>query len=225
MAYVAVSVLSKGQEGLAVSHSQDIIHLERSLGLYVEPWLQSWVNGSVVGWLLSEFYLLAHPLITLGFIVGLFLSSARSYPRIRNIFVAFSLISFATYLVYPAAPPRMVPGSGLHDLVEQSGAVSYDRAVMRYLMLLVDPYAAMPSVHFGYSLIVGGFLFTTSRRRSIRILGLSYPSVMLFSVASTGNHFISDCAASVPLLLLSILMVDWIDARSSNQRRAASRGL
>ncbi len=208
LSYLGVSALSQGRGDLAIFHARQLIALERSLGIFVEPALQRAVGVGLWAWILSEFYLLAHPLITLGFIVGLFVSGRDEYPDVRNLLVTFSLLSFAIYLLYPAAPPRMVPESGMNDLVEGSGTVDYERGVMKYLMRLVDPYAAMPSVHFGYSLIVGGFFLLALRRKPLRILGPAYPAVMLVSVAATGNHFLVDCLASVLVVLTSKVVAD-----------------
>jgi len=222
LSYLGVSALSQGRGDLAIFHAKQLITLERSLGIFVEPALQAAVGNGLLAWALSEFYLLAHPLITLGFIVGLFLSGRDEYPRVRNLFVTFSLVSFAIYLLYPAAPPRMVPESGMDDLVEGSGTVDYERGVMRYLMQLVDPYAAMPSVHFGYSLIVGGSIFLASRRKTLRILGPAYPAIMLVSVAATGNHFLVDCLASIILVLGSKIVADRASASIRQTGKARS---
>jgi len=208
LVYLGVSMLSRGQQGVAMAHARQLLALERGLGIFLEPYIQGAVAGTFGAWLLGEFYLLAHPLITLGFIAGLFLSSSKDYVRIRNIFIVFSLLSFLVYFLYPAAPPRLLPDSGIVDLVEGSGAVDYDEGVMKFLMGLVDPYAAMPSVHFGYSLIVGVFIFLSLSRRALGLIGLGYPVVMLLSVAATGNHFLVDCIASVFVLALGVFIVD-----------------
>ena len=57
-----------------------------------------------------------------------------------------------------------------------------------------NPLAAVPSLHFGYALIVGGVLFAYSRRRWVRVLGAAYPAFMLFDIVATGNHFFFDAA-------------------------------
>ena len=60
---------------------------------------------------------------------------------------------------------------------------------------LYNPYAAVPSLHFGYALLVGGAVRAPARRRWMRIVGALYPAFMLFDIVATGNHLLFDAAA------------------------------
>lgn len=62
----------------------------------------------------------------------------------------------------------------------------------------------MPSLHFGYSLLIGltiatlpisGVRPTSWRRVSIVALGMSYPALILTAIVATANHFILDAVA------------------------------
>ena len=59
---------------------------------------------------------------------------------------------------------------------------------------LYNPFAAVPSLHFGYALIVGVALAAFADGRSMRIAGALYPVPMLLIIVATGNHFFFDAA-------------------------------
>jgi hypothetical protein len=72
-----------------------------------------------------------------------------------------------------------------------------------------NQYAAMPSLHFGYSLIVGVTLVAYARRPAVRIAGALYPPFMLFDIVATGNHFLFDAAMGGLVVLAA-----WVVARA-----------
>ena len=57
---------------------------------------------------------------------------------------------------------------------------------------IYNPYAAVPSLHFGYALLVGVALAVLAQRRWVRVVGALYPAFMLFDIVATGNHFLFD---------------------------------
>ena len=65
----------------------------------------------------------------------------------------------------------------------------------------------MPSLHFGYALLVGGAIAWLARGRAIRLAGAVYPALMLFIVA-TGNHFLLDAVAGG-----AVVLAGWAAAR------------
>jgi len=208
MAYFSAALGSSDRREAAIAHFHDLASLERRLGIFVELDLQRMLLRTPFVALVNVFYFLLHSMIVLGFVLVLFLRGRGEYARVRNILVCFSLISFLIYWLYPLAPPRIMREYGFVDTGDQSPGMDYETG---FLSRLVNPYAAMPSVHMGYSLIVGGFIYLRSRARLLRLLALAYPALMLLAVTSSGNHLLIDCIASVPLLLLTLLIVDRLD--------------
>ena len=100
-------------------------------------------------------------------------------------------ISVLGYWLYPTAPPRFVPELGFSANLDITGndptLVSNDP--------LFNPFAAVPSMHVGFSLILGLALVRLSRPISLKILFAMYPLLMTFVVVTTGNHFWLDAAA------------------------------
>ena len=74
---------------------------------------------------------------------------------------------------------------------------------------LYNPFAAVPSLHFGYALIVGAVLFVIAERRAWRVAGALYPAAMLLIIVATGNHFIVDAALGG-----LVVAVGWLAARA-----------
>ena len=87
---------------------------------------------------------------------------------------------------------------------------------------LYNPFAAVPSLHFGYALIVGVALATIAERRRSRILGALYPAAMLLIIVATGNHFFVDAALGG-----LAVVIGWLVARmllEAPAPRTARRG-
>src|SRR4029079_14715104 len=95
------------------------------------------------------------------------------------------------YVLYPPAPPRLA-GLGFADTVTEKAGINMSSDA---LGSLYNPFAAVPSLHFGYALLVGVAVATLARRRWVRILGAAYPPFMLLTIVATGNHFLFDAAA------------------------------
>ncbi len=206
-AYFGVSFAASDRAALAMDHCRDLIALERSLGIFVELGIQQAVLGTPVAALLDPFYTYIHSAITICLLAGMFLSGHERYAYVRNVFVVFSLISFLIYFVYPSAPPRMMEEYGFVDTADQ-GPSSSQTDLLRQVM---NPYAAMPSVHFGYSIIVAGSAIALFKRDLLTVPGVVYPALMIFVLTASANHLLIDCIASVPVLLASFLLVDRFD--------------
>jgi PAP2 superfamily protein len=69
-----------------------------------------------------------------------------------------------------------------------------------------NQFAAMPSLHIGWSLWAGITLFMLSRRWWIRALGLLYPVATFFVIIGTANHFVLDAVGGVVVLALGFLI-------------------
>jgi hypothetical protein len=119
-------------------------------------------------------------------------------------------------VLYPAAPPRLAD-LGFSDTVSSATGLNLSSDL---LGSLYNPIAAVPSLHFGYAVIVGGVLASLADRRWVRIAGWVYPGAMLGIIVATGNHFFLDAAAGGLVVVLG-----WITARSlvaATERRAAT---
>jgi len=102
--------------------------------------------------------------------------------------VAFG-IALVGYAVLPTAPPRFFPEWGFYDTVSDFVGVDHDSVAVNSLF---NPYAAVPSMHIAFSLMIGLPLARLCQHRAARIAWTAYPLLILFVIVATGNHFFSD---------------------------------
>lgn len=119
-------------------------------------------------------------------------------------------LALVRYLAFPAAPPRLAD-LGFRDAVADGAGVNLSSDL---LGALYNPVAAVPSLHFGYAVIVGAGLFLFATRRWLRWVGAAYSLLMLYVIVATGNHFFLDALAGGAVVALG-----WWGARVLTERR------
>jgi PAP2 superfamily len=102
------------------------------------------------------------------------------------------------------APPRLVPDIGIADTVGL--AAGHDTGSFGGVVPF-NPYAAMPSMHVGWSLLVGIFGFRALRGNALRWVFALHPVLMAVTVSATGNHYFLDSAAGVAVVLSALLAI------------------
>jgi uncharacterized membrane protein YkvA (DUF1232 family) len=191
-AYKLVRGLAEGDANAAFAHARDVITLETKLHLFIEPSVQAWASGShivMVG--ASWLYVNAQTTVTLTALLYLYLRHNRSFYFVRNMFMIAMAIALVGYIVFPTAPPRFMPEYGFIDTVSDLTGVHVSHA-SGALTALVNPYAAVPSVHVAFALMIGWPLAKLSKHSIVRVLWLLYPFLIVFVIIVTANHFIFD---------------------------------
>ena len=221
--YFLVRGLVEGQESEAIRRAIDIIEFEQALGLFWEPDLQAQVlRFDLLVNLANWAYIWGHWPVIAVVALWLFFFHRPNYAIFRNAFLISGGIGLIIFALLPTAPPRMLEAWGFVDTVtERSQAY-------RTLQppALVNQYAAMPSLHFGWNLLIGIALFGTARVWPLRLFGLLMPLAMFAAVIATANHFVLDPVAGAALALLGLLLASHrgvltaIPTRSKLPRRA-----
>jgi hypothetical protein len=191
-AYRLVRGLVEHNANVAFAHAKDLISLERTLHLFVEPSVQAWASGSHAVMLAASWlYVNAQTSVTIGALLYLYLRHNRSFYFVRNMFMIAMAIALVGYIVFPTAPPRFMPEWGFIDSVSDFTGVhvSHQSASANALF---NPYAAVPSMHVAFALMIGWPLSRLVRRRVVRVLWILYPFLMTFVIVATANHFIVD---------------------------------
>jgi hypothetical protein len=191
-AYRLVRGLVESRATAAFQHARELISVERTLHLFVEPSVQAWASSShllmdVSSWL----YVNAQTTVTVGALVYLYLRHNHSFYFVRNMFMIAMAIALVGYIVFPTAPPRFMPEWGFIDSVSDVTGVHVNHASAS-LNALFNPYAAVPSMHVAFALMVGWPLARLVRWRALRIMWFLYPFLMAFVIVATANHFIAD---------------------------------
>jgi hypothetical protein len=118
------------------------------------------------------------------------------YQKVRRTIATNNLLAFAVLTAYRCTPPRLMPGSyGFVDVlhpVDDEGGPNFWASNPFQLTL-----AAMPSLHFGTSLLIGIGLVVYGGHWLVKILAPLYPVAMFFVVLGTANHWVLDCVVGV----------------------------
>ncbi|HJU97080.1 MAG TPA: phosphatase PAP2 family protein [Jiangellaceae bacterium] len=205
--YTLVRGLANDRAEAAFEHAEQIISFERWVGLFVEPALQQAIIGNdLVVTAANAVYIAFWPVIVIT-LVWVLLRRPAAYPRFRNAILASGALSLVLFAFYPLAPPRFMPQYGFVDTITQH-ATSYRTL---NTPALVNEYAAMPSLHFGWILLVGIAWITLARRASIRALGVALPALMFASIVLTANHYIVDGIVAGVVIMLGLGIAAVID--------------
>ena len=190
---------------IALANAKNIISLEQSLGLFWEPEWQRWTISSakfLVVFFNWAYIITFWPiLITTGLILY-FVNRAR-YRYYRNIVLLSFVFALVTFMLFPLAPPRMMAGHFV-DTIKAFGPVFY---ASREFANFYNPYAAMPSLHFGWT-VMFGILFLRTPNKWVRILGVIYPVMTLLAITITANHYIMDAIGGGLLMLAAFATVE-----------------
>jgi membrane-associated phospholipid phosphatase len=221
LVYFGVRAATSDDAGPANAHARSIVHLEHVLGIAREGDLQRLIiHHHTLVTLANWVYIWGHwPLIAVS-AAWLFRYRPDAYRLMRTAIFASGAIGMTIFLLYPVAPPRLT-GLGLTDTV-----TSYSHA---YRALqppsLMDRYAALPSLHFGWDLLVGLTLARFHPRTVVRVLGALMPVAMALAVVMTANHYVLDVIVggmvAMAGLALAMLLVRARDWRSLERRREA----
>ena len=218
-AYFVVRGATEGDVVSALRHARAIENLERSLGLFVEPALQAAIVGE--RWLVdlaNWVYVWGHwPIIGL-IAIWLYYSPPASYRLFRNAFLISGAIGLAIFMTFPTAPPRLA-GLGLVDTVVQHSNFYH----LLQPPQLTNQYAAFPSLHFGWNLLIGIALVVESPRRWLRLFGAALPVAMLAAVVLTANHYVIDAVAGAAVALIGLGLAWRLTAGTPWARRRVMR--
>jgi PAP2 superfamily len=171
-------------------HAHRVVVLERWLHLFLEANVQHGASALPgLTSLLGTAYLALHLAVTAGVLLWLHQRRPAAFAFVRTTLLLASALALVGFLAYPTAPPRLA-GIGIADTVS-NGHVDLNKGLVSSLY---NPYAAVPSMHIGYALIVATSLLLYARRTLVRGLGALYTPFVLFVVVATGNHFFFDAA-------------------------------
>lgn len=189
-------MLGRHQSGQAFAHAHQVLALERWLGIDTERGVQQAALGhhSLI-LLLNRYYASVHFGATMVFLVVVYVQGPKLWAHIRYLFVTVTLSALIIQLVYPLAPPRML--DGYVDTIARYGPAIYDSrtAVGR----IANQYAAMPSLHFGWAVLVA-YGVVRAFRTPWRWLAVIHPTTTLAAIVITANHYWLDSLVALGLI-------------------------
>ena len=208
--YFSARGITASDPAPAHAHAEDVVAFERWAHLYHEPALQERVVGSpwVVD-LLNWVYIWGHWPVLIGTLLWIVRTHPEGYRLLRNALFVSGAIGLVVFITYPVAPPRLMD-LGLVDTVsEQSQA---------YRVLqppsFTNQYAAVPSLHVGWNLLVGIVIVRYAKHRLARAFGWLSPVAMTIAVVLTANHYIVDAILGSLVALVGLLVATRLAQRA-----------
>ncbi|WP_314411333.1 bifunctional glycosyltransferase 87/phosphatase PAP2 family protein [Streptomyces kroppenstedtii] len=188
-----------GGRATAEQHGEQIHSIEQFLFIDIEHW----VNHTVVriGWLedfFNFYYTSFHFVVPLTVLGVLYARRPAEYRWARSALGFATLFALVGFWLYPLAPPRLMPGLGFIDTVH--GVQDFSQPDYGTLTALTNQYAAMPSLHFGWSLWCGLVIAILAPRWWMKALGLLHPLFTVSAIVATGNHWVLDAVGGAAVV-------------------------
>ncbi|MFI0235601.1 phosphatase PAP2 family protein [Streptomyces sp. NPDC016845] len=197
--------LANGHTAEAFRNADDVWSLERAVHLPGEGSVQSvLLHGDVLVHIANTYYATVHFPATVALLVFLYLRRPRHYVWTRRVLAVLTAAALVLHLGFPLAPPRMLHAAHLIDTAQVFGPSVY--AAKPSTDTLANQFAAMPSLHFGWALMVAIGLIVATKSRW-RWLWLLHPLLTLLVVVGTANHYWLDAIVAAGLLGIALAVI------------------
>lgn len=209
--YEGVRGIVAGQQSVALINARSIVSAEKATGTFWEPTLQRLVIHNhalidVANWVYAN----AQFTVNAAFLAFIYMYRNEIFYFVRNMFFVAMGIALIVHLGVPVAPPRMLPQYGFVDTIQRFAHINQDSGAVS---LFVNPYAAVPSMHMCFSILVGFTGVRLARGRWLRALFAAYPVLVFVVVVITANHFLFDVLAGAVTALAAALIAQLVMSR------------
>jgi membrane-associated phospholipid phosphatase len=192
--YTLIQDALPDKEFLAFHNAYNVIDLETRMKIFWEPGIQSWFLGSdFLIQLVNALYTLLFFPVFIGFGIWAYKRHREQYSIARNAILISAVIGFPGFVFYPMAPPRLFPNLGFVDTLAKYQLINLNTSSLPASM--VNQYAAMPSFHMAWTLLVGIATVRMAKAWWLKLAGILLPLLMLVTIIATANHFIMDAVA------------------------------
>jgi len=222
------AVVDRGED-VGDRNADYLLRFETWLGIDFEHSVQAWTlrHPDLVSFF-DHYYVFAFfPVLILAAVWG-YRAAPAAFHTARRVFAVSLAMALVIFALVPLAPPRLLPGHGYVDTLmlygpryygDSSGASLFN--AYGSIPSMVNEYAAMPSMHIGWSIIAGWLLYVASGRRWwVGVLAATHVFLMETVVVATGNHYVIDGLVGMAVVVISAAAVRRYEARTrTNQRR------
>jgi membrane-associated phospholipid phosphatase len=203
LVYEVARGLADSKRADAIAHGQWIIDLERSTHTFFEADVQAFFSADWIVDVANQIYLNAQFSVALGFLVWLYLFRNESFYFVRNMFVVSMGLALIGYTLYPTAPPRMFPEYGFVDTINDFSNVNHDSGLAK---ILINPYAAVPSMHCAFAMMIGASAFKVCRNWFGKSFWALWPFLVAWVTVVTANHYWVDAVLGWGVALTAALV-------------------
>jgi membrane-associated phospholipid phosphatase len=202
--YLGRSIAGSAQP--AFENARYLMTLEASIGLFEEISVQSaLLSYDTVVHVFNIIYFYGHWPTILAYAVFMFITKPHVYAITRNAFLMSGAVALIFFILFPVAPPRLAT-FGIVDTLSMTIPLAYDDSP------LVNPYAALPSLHVGWALLISLGLVLATRKLWLRVIACMVAPAMLAATVITGNHYIIDGIFGAILCSITFLVALWLHA-------------
>lgn len=201
--YFFVRGLMSSSHAVAVDHARMLIDVERWLGIAREADIQRWAeNVPGLMSIMNSVYIYGHWPVVGATLVWLVWRHRDVFPIYRNTLLLSGMVGIVIFLLFPMSPPRFMTELGFVDTIMR------DTEAYRVLQppAFTNQYAAMPSLHVGWNLLMGIAIFRHSSWRGWRVFAVVMPLAMWSATVVTANHFILDGVIGSALVVAALLV-------------------
>jgi len=211
VAYFAVRNATAGGVDQATANADRVLRLEDWLGIAWEQRVQGLiVDHDVLVTLANWMYIWGHWPVILATATVLFVYRRDRYYVLRNALFVSGAVGFLFFAFFPVAPPRLVETALVDTVTNESS--SY-RALQP--PGLTNQYAAFPSLHFGWNVVVGFVLVLVATQGAVRLFAVVGPLAMGFAVVATANHFVLDVVGGLVVVALGLAVAIALSHRNA----------
>jgi hypothetical protein len=195
----AVDRFRAGAAAAGWKNAHIVATISRQLGGDLASQWNSWLAAHALpATAAAWYYIILHGAVA--GVVGVLLIWRRvpSFRVHRDALIACNLIALVAFLLYPVAPPRMLPG--YHDITGTTVPLFSSMLESK----AADQFASLPSLHVAWALwvaIAAGALLR--RHRLWRAAVWLYPAATIVDVLATANHYLLDVILAPGLVLLA----------------------
>jgi membrane-associated phospholipid phosphatase len=212
LAYETVRGLADGQRAVAFANGQQIIDAERATGTFFEPGMQAFFIQAQ--WLVdfaNQIYMNSQFAVVVGFFFWLYFFHNQAFYFVRNMFMVAMGLALIGYALYATAPPRFFPQYGFVDTINDFSSVNHDSGLAK---AFINPYAAVPSMHCAFALMVGMTVARLAKLRPVKVFWALWPLLVAWVVIVTGNHYWVDVALGWAVAATAALVAQRLLARA-----------
>lgn len=215
LGYRQVRSVARDQASEAYANARRVVDFERRFNVFSERAVQEFaLDQEQLLWLANHYYARVHFPITLVFLVWLLVRHREAYRSVRTWLIGVTLAALVIHVAFPLAPPRMLRSLGFVDTLRAHGLSVYSANPNQSV---ANQFAAMPSLHFGWAVIVATGFIAVKRTRASAV-ALVHPVVTLLTIVATANHYWIDAGVALVLVIAGGWFVVRWDATSTRRR-------